>query len=308
LTNRTPAEFRNFYNEWKKTAPANDSDIIPDKPKESDNPRHAALCEELKPVLAWRALYESTDPLQTNYLQPGEFDVMFNDDGSKETVKLDTEGDLKEQSAPEIMRAIADVVFKKSHDNVICYTDYHSFTYQRERLIPDLDAPKNKETIKYWHKGKELERGRIGFGEEYKSPVFDRSMKSVTRLGTVTLSDTDLDPRNPLGSIMRFSPGQFGKSVVRRRPKKLSGRYLRLPEVQRFNLWDRLIKREDVLAANDNLDPKHAAVLEAAIAAPNFETVGYQFGYTGKTAERQGKRLTLEACKAFSEVLERVAA
>jgi hypothetical protein len=308
LTNRTPTEFRNFYNEWKKTAPANDSDIIPDKPKEPANPRHAALCDELKPLLAWKAHYESTDPLQTNYLQPGQFDVMFSDDNTKETVKLDTEGDFKEQSADEIMKAVADVVFKKRNDIVVCNADYHTFSYRRERLVPDLDAPQNKELIKYWHKGKELERGRIGFGEEYESPVFGQKMKSVTRLGTVTLSDTDLDPRNPFGSVMKFNSGQFGKPVVRREPKKLSGRYRRPPEVQRFSLWDRLIKREDGLAANDNLDPKHVAVLEAAIVAPNFETVGYQFGYTGKTAERQGKRLTLAACKAFSEVLERLAA
>jgi hypothetical protein len=144
--NRTPTEFRIVYNEWKKTAPANDSDIIPDKPKESETPRHAGLSGELKPLLDWRARYESTDPLQTNYLQAGEFDVITTDTG-KESVKLDSEGNLKEQSAAEIIRAVEDVVFKKSFDNVVCYTDYHSFTYQRERLIPDLDAPKNKETI-----------------------------------------------------------------------------------------------------------------------------------------------------------------
>jgi hypothetical protein len=284
-----PTEFRTFYNEWKKTAPANDSDIIPDKPKETENPRHAGLCDKLKPLLAWHARYESTDPLQTNYLQFGLFDVMVNGDGSKETVKLDTEGNLK-----EIMKAVADVAFKKSCDNVVCYTDYHTFTYQRERLIPDLDAPKNNE--------------QIDFGEEYESALLGLKMKSVTRLGTVTFSDTESGPLRRLGSVVRFTAGQFGKPVVRRTPKRLSGRYLPPPEVQRFNALDRLIQMEDGVAANDNLAPNHAAVLEAAITSPNFETVGNRFRFSGKTAERRGKRLTLEACKAFSEGLERLAA
>jgi hypothetical protein len=245
-----PTEFRNFYYAWKLTAPANDSDIIPDKPKVADNPRHAGLCADLKSMLAWKARYESTDPLQTNYLQHGEFDVILNDDGSKESVKQDSEGNLKEQSAEEIMAAYEDVVFKKRYDNVICYTDYCTFTYKRERLIPDLDAPKNKEPIAYWHKGKRLEHTRIDFGEEYESPVFGL-MKSVTHLGTVTFSDTDLDPRHRLGSVMRFGPGRFGKPVVRRTPKKLSGRFLPPPEVQRFNPLERLIAMEDAIAAND---------------------------------------------------------
>jgi hypothetical protein len=38
MIERTPSEFRNFYNEWKKTAPLNDSDIIPPKPRRSASP------------------------------------------------------------------------------------------------------------------------------------------------------------------------------------------------------------------------------------------------------------------------------
>jgi hypothetical protein len=309
LTNRTPTEFRNFYNEWKKTAPVNDSDIIPDKPRVSPSPRHAGMCDDLKSMLAWKALHEIIDPLQTNYLQPGKFDVIFDEDGSNTSVKLDTEGNLKEQSAEEIMKALADVLFKKSYDNVISSNEHgFLFTYLRERLIPDLDATENHEQIKYWYKGQERERERIGFGELYESAIFGVKMKSVNRLGSVTLSDTDLDSRHPLGSVTRFGPGQWGKPVVRRTPKELSGSFSRPPEVQLFNPLERLIRMEDAMAANDNLDPEHASVLDAAITSPNFETVGNRFGFTGKTAERQGKRLTMDACKAFSQVLERLAA
>ena len=65
---------------------------------------------------------------------------------------------------------------------------------------------------------------------------------------------------------------------------------------------------EDAVAANDNIDPKKAKVLDVAISSPNFEVVGNQFGYEGKTAERRGKRLVLEAAKAFDKVLEALAA
>ncbi len=272
-------------------------------------------------MLAWRALTESTDPLQTNYLQYGEFDVMFSTDGSKESVKLDSEGDLKEQSAEEIMTHYEGVVFKKRYDSIICQTDYHTFTYQRERMIPDLDDPKNFELIEYRHKGKRLFRPRIGFGEKYNSEVFSRTgglkraskekglqMESIVRLNNMEFSDTDLDLRHPLGSVMRFSQGRFGKPIVRRTPKQLSGRFLPPPEVQRFNPLERVIAMEDAVAANDNIDPKKAKVLDVAISSPNFEVVGNQFGYEGKTAERRGKRLVLEAAKAFDKVLEALAA
>jgi hypothetical protein len=69
-----------------------------------------------------------------------------------------------------------------------------------------------------------------------------------------------------------------------------------------------LIAREERIATNDNIDPKHAQVLDAAIVSPNFEAVGTQLGYSGKTAQRQGKRLVLQACKSFSEIKERFAA
>ena len=49
-------------------------------------------------------------------------------------------------------------------------------------------------------------------------------------------------------------------------------------------------------------------VLDAAIVARNFAVVGLAFGFKGKTAERHGKRLVLEASKGFSAVLQQIAA
>ena len=309
----TPTEFRNFYNEWKKTAPANDSDIIPDEPKESVSPRHAELFDKLSPLLTWKESYESTDPLQTNYLQDpnDEFidDEDHDDDKNSEGVKRDVERLMNDgPSAEQMMKAVEGIAFKTVYDNIVCQTDYAWFTYRRERLVPDLDAAQNHEpVIAYWYKQQKLLRPRVTLGIPYDSTLFKIKLASAVRFNHLKLSDTDQDERKPLGSITSW--GWYDDANKAKNAKQRGGdTFNPPPPVQILNPEELLIARQERIVANDNLDPKHAAVLDAAIVAPNFETVGCQFGYTGKTAERQGKRLTIAAAQAFSDLKQQHAA
>ena len=65
---------------------------------------------------------------------------------------------------------------------------------------------------------------------------------------------------------------------------------------------------QEATFANDNLSPERVKVLDLAIVAPNFTVVGEAFGYAGKTAERHGKSLVLDAAKGLSSVLQQLAA
>jgi hypothetical protein len=311
LTERTPTEFRNIYNEWKKNAPANDSDVIPDKPKVSASPRHAGLCADLKSMLEWRALYESTDPLRTNYIQDPNDELVDDDDHdhdkTTEGVKRDPERALKDGPSDEAMlKAVEGIAFKTVYDNIICQP---GSAYRRERLVPDLDALQNREMISYWHKGKKCERPRVEMGSPYKSVVFGGTieLKSVVRLNHMKISESDQDELRPLGSVISW--GWWSNGEKKKKAKQRGGdKYMPPPPVQILNPEELLIAREERIAANDNLAPHDAAVLDAAIVSPNFQTIGGQFGYSGKTAERQGKLLVLAACKSFYELKERLAA
>lgn len=299
MTSRTPTEFRTFYDEWKKTAPANDSDVVPDKPKASASPRHAGLCDDLKSMLAWKSTKEYSDPLQTNYLQ-NDCEMPNEDDDGKieyrDVLRALNDG----PSAEKMIAASTDgIVFKKSYDTIICYTRKGDGTVstarsRREKLIPDLQCQENFSGAS----------PKIALSNEYESAAFPGcDLRSVVRLGKVTFSDSDLGSK-PLGSVLRWNLGK----KKRGKSKGGSERFFPPPPKQYSDSLGRLIAMEDAIAANDNLTPGQINALDTAITARNFADVGKVAGFTGKTAERQGKRLVLEASKAFSVVLERLAA
>jgi hypothetical protein len=323
MIERTPTEFRNSYDEWKKTAPANDSDIIPDKPRFAESTRHAGMRLDLKSMLAWRETKESHDPLQTNFLQAGQDDDIFSDQGTKNVPKRDAECEIEDRpTINEMYKAIESVVFKTSLDSVISYSEYGPTKYLRKRLIPDLYAPQNNELIEYRGHGRKLKRPRVGYGQAYQSTAFNEKgsprkagdkrgypMWPVTRLGYLHFSDAESHPEYPRGSLVSFRPGKFGRPITEPgAPSGLSETFFPPPEIPRLDPLERLLAMEGVIAANDNLSPEHVKTLDIAVSAQNFTVVGEAFGFSRKTAERQGKRLVLEASKAFSEVLEQVAA
>jgi hypothetical protein len=322
MMERTPSEFRNFYNEWRKTAPPNDSDIIPDKPRSTKAPKLADKLTFLKAMLAWREMQESRDPLQTNFLQSGTDDEILNDDGTVTFPERDVECEWEDRpTIKEMTNVLEGVVFKKSFDNVISHSEYGPTKYLRSRLVPDRYAPENYEPVEHWKDGKKGKRPRIEF-EQYESMVFNEKgnarretdkkgylMWAITRLGTLLFSDAKSDEKYPRNSLLSWRPGKFGTPINEPgTPNGLSENFFPPPEIPRLNPLERLIAMEDAGAANDNLSPEHVMVLDTAMVAQNFTVVGEAFGFRGKTAERHGKRLVLEASKAFSDVLERLAA
>jgi hypothetical protein len=323
MIERTPTEFRDAYDQWKKTAPSNDSDILPDKPRSATAQKRADKLSFLRAILAWREMRESRDPLQTNFLQSGTDDEIANDDGTFTIPKRDIECVWEDRpTIKEMISPLGDVDFKKSYDNVISYNGHgFTFKYLRERLIPDQESSKNKELIECRVDGKKVKKPRVGYGEEYRSRVFNEKgeqleaddkgllMKSVVRLGFLEFSDAISNEIHPRGSLMKWHPGPWGE--IRNgpgTPNGLSENFFPPPEIRRLNPLERLIAIEDAIAANDNLAPDHAKTLDTVMTAGNFREVGEQFGFKGKTAERHGKRLVLEASKELSEVLERLAA
>ncbi|MDH2341545.1 hypothetical protein [Bradyrhizobium sp. SSUT77] len=296
----TPVEFRTSYNEWKKTAPANDSDIFRDN-RLAEHPRHAGMCVDLKAMLEWRDMKESRDPLQTNFLQAGKDDEIVSGDGVATLPSRDAEGEWEMRpTVDEIMKACSGVKLKTSYDHVISIRDGLRVYFLREKRIPDLDAPEN--------------RTLIGYGAHYESTVFNESgglrksdnekglpIRPIVRLGTLRFSDADGFELRPRGALL---------SQLDRRgtPYGGSSKFAAPPEITRLNPLERLVAMEVAVAANDNLAPGHMKALDATLTAKSFREVGAAFGYVGKTAERRGKQFVEHACEAFSEVLKKLAA
>jgi hypothetical protein len=295
---RTPAQFRAIYNDWRKTAPANDSDIIPDKSR-SESPRHAGMCADLKAMLAWREMKESGDPLQTNFMRAGMDDEIFDEDRTSTYPKRDVECEWEDRpTINEIMNALKGVIFKTQCDHAVMF--WRGFTVWTERRVPDTEAMEKAGALK----------ALVGYGEEYNSDVFPKSkLMSIVRLGDLRFSDARSHGRHPRGSLMYWNSGPWGQPANEPgTPNGTSENFFPPPEQRRLNPLERLIAMEDANAANDNLSPQHVKALDTALTARNFTVVGEAFGFQARTAERQGKRLVLEATKAFSAILERLAA
>ena len=268
----TPEEFRDNYKNWAKTAPARDSDIIPDSPRVKASPRHAGMCDDLKAMLAWRELKTHKDPLATNFLQTGEDDDVFLADGSKERVVRgpDSEWEIR-PTIQEMIQLISSVKFEIRPDG---------------RKVPV--------------------GGDIEYGPAYASPLFG-NLKPVMRLGGLWFNvGGDNDCRS--GSLMFWKAGakwanpidQIGTPKQTRRPPP--------PDAQRYDQEECLATQQENEFANDNLSPVDTQILNLSIISQSFKGVGEHLGYRAKTAERQGKRMTLKAVKSFAELKEKLAA
>lgn len=83
----TPTEFRTSYDEWSKSAPANDSDVIPPAPRKSVRPRHADLSKEIDVLLLWRHISATVEPLSTNWMAPDNDNFVVEDDEEPRTTR-----------------------------------------------------------------------------------------------------------------------------------------------------------------------------------------------------------------------------
>ena len=218
----------------------------------------------------------SSEPLQPNFLQSGQDDDVVLDDGTLLKTKRDVERRLETRpTINEMLNAIKSVKFEPR-------------TFRRSNGTTEVrSVPVG---------------GDIEYGKERDSSVSPGTkIKSVVRLGRLHFSDVDGHSFAPRGALL-FQSEPRGKQ------NGLSNTFFPPPESRCFDQEEYSISRQDVLFANDNTSPEHVKILDAAIIARSFAEVGEQFGFTGKTAERQGKRLVQEAAKGFTETLKRLAA
>lgn len=113
----TPTEFRDHYNEWRKTAPANDSDIIPPMPRHSASPRHKDVSSELGGVLFWQRLAKPVQLLATNWMMPADNDNEADDeedDEAREPTLVECEHVTRPEPG-EIMSGLVGVELEMRH-------------------------------------------------------------------------------------------------------------------------------------------------------------------------------------------------
>jgi hypothetical protein len=348
MIERTPTEFRSTYNEWRKTAPPNDSDIFSSKPRRSAKPRHDDLSKELQGLLFWRHVNCDVQPLSTNWMM---FD---NDNGS------DREDD--EPRAP--MRSTeCEHVIRPSEDKLMAAVEEVEF-----------------ETRIYNHKVP-IPGPNVEFGEPYKAcPPLNGYVRPIARLGTIRFATKDsvgagqnISPtrgsivgRNAEPNTWGFPPvddfgapfgsdeeqedidssNQFFADLLNAQPHRyITGERSRqrksinsfltnddrpaLPCGSR-RVSDSFIGHKITSSGDDyrtdqsadewivrtqersdiraKLSPDDTKALDTAIHASNYRDVGEAFGFRGKTAERRGKSLLLAASKSLSTLIDKAAA
>jgi hypothetical protein len=169
----TPTEFRNFYDEWKKTAPPNDSDIIPPKPRRSASPRHNDLSKELQGLLFWRHISKAVQPLSTNWMVPdNDNDAGKEDDEPRASVRSTECEHIIRPSEDEMMEAVENV-------------EYETRIYNMKVPLPGPD---------------------VEYGKEYKAcPPLKGAVRPIARIGSIRFATKDSDQNGRRQSPTRGS-------------------------------------------------------------------------------------------------------
>jgi hypothetical protein len=331
-----------------KTAPANDSDIFPPKPRRSAKPRHDDLSNELQGLLFWRRINEDVQPLSTNWMEPDNDNNFDKADDAPRTTPRSTEcsHDIR-PSEDELLSAVAGVEFESRIDNY---------------KVP-------------------LAGDDVEYGDEYKpcNPLMG-SVRAIARLGTIRFATQDSvgeghDISPTRGSIVGWCAGpnthgyfpvddfgaplgsdenqedidssnQFFADLLNAQPHRYITGTSRSPRprlvLQQSNdnrpalpcgsrrvsdsfIGHKIASDDDdchiykpadewivrIQDRNDirtKLSAEDGKALDAAIHASNYADVGKAFDFHGKRAERQGKRILLTASRNLSALIDTVAA
>lgn len=180
MIDRTPAQFRAAYNEWRKTAPPNDLDIFPPKPRRSAKPRHDDLSSELQCLLFWRHINSDVQPLSTNWMMAdNDNNVDKEDDEPRSPIRSTECEHVIRPSEDELMAAVEGVEFQTR-------------IYNDKVPIPGPDAE---------------------YGKPYKAcPPLNGYVRPIARLGTIRFATQDsvgagqnISPTR--GSVLRWNAG-----------------------------------------------------------------------------------------------------
>jgi hypothetical protein len=286
----TPTEYRMRFDEWRKTAPANDSDIIPAMPRYSGSSRHHELARALGVLLLWRYISEPAQPLSTNWLVPDNDNEYEDGDGPFRAANTSVECEqVIRPSDGEMDHAVDGVTFEIRPDG-------------RKVPVAGQNVEYGPEKAFNWH-------------SKITGMKLEGTTRPVTRLGALRFSAADSvgDGKNKTpgrGELITWQAGPeyFGRRVSDAFGAPLGG-VARGSDSNGFAEADEwLIRKERLTTLRSQLSRDDAAALDAALHASNFEDVGEAFGFKGKTAERQGKLRLLAASKNLSDLIDREAA
>lgn len=273
-TTRSPAQHRAILDAWRaENEGVLDSEIL-NAPRTSERSRHREHAQKLSGVLSWRALKETpSSPLRSNYLHAGLFD--FNDDAIGETEET-REPAFGIDSILEDRPSLLDI--------------YRSFKGVRWTIRKDGQ--------------------KVPCAGNF-SHATNQPYAPIERIGRLRFATEEGSVDYPYGSITSWiNPrnGRWEKPSCTYRKAKGSIRGESPPNFQQPDILDMLENAETLQIANDNLAREDIATLDLAMTATSFKQIGETFSHSGKTAERQGKRLVLRAAKNFDNLLKKHAA
>jgi hypothetical protein len=280
----TPSTYRTAHGAWRANAPANDSGILPRKAQSSARPRHAALADQCRSLLAWRAAFGGSD-----WTVVAEND---NDPLGEVPPLLDSEYEIRPRVS-EIMAALKDVQFdRRQHAKLDGGGDLH--------LVPV---------------GGDMERGPVHGSKDMPH--------CVTRLGSLHFSNggrTEWAPvRTETGIEMQAIRIPRG-GLVSHGNRKARDRFTRRKGAANDNtpptvgqsagassgamvFDDPVADASEAERLRQVVRPETAAVLDRALVAGNMRDIGEHLGFRGKTAERKGKEALISACAELDAVL-----
>lgn len=269
---RSATEHRLEVAEWAAKAPANDNEIF-GTARVSTSPRHSKMAEELQPIKKFFKLQETVQ---------AESDAFgaANDNEEVATLEVDRNFEIR-PTIEELLRAV---------DAEGGPEDIEYDAKGRLIRMGGLYFNKDGSLRKYWtkkgrRKPKETLRGEKGTKMPGRSISYLRLVLGPNAAALPTIG-------NPaeafLGNRIHTSSGSHKQqSDMRREEREEERRYA-------------VIKVEII---SKKISEKDARTLDVIERVQGFADVGREFGYTGKTAERQGKRFVTEAADALRPLL-----
>lgn len=276
---------------------ANDNHEPPPRKARTSSPKHAALAQQMKSLLRWRAIRGGSDWT----------DVADNDDASSGKVSWDAELEMRPRLS-EVARELEGVEFVvRRHARLGGGGGDHVVTaggdidrgpnlapLRRDERLAGKSAKQRPHAIvrigaMRFSNGRQTERGPIR-----------------NAVGEIVIGDIPI----PLGGLVDFKgrkprdrfgapKGSAGDVPAERNPSVSAGAIAFEDPVAEAQ------EAEVILAA---VKPATATLLDLALRAANFKEVGAHLGYRGKAAERRGKTALIEACAELDAVLVRLTA
>ncbi len=330
MIERTPTEFRLAYNEWNRTAPANDSDIIPDKPRRSVSPRHADLSKELQGLLFWRHLNKDVQPLSTNWMVPDNENNSEKEDDEPRTAARSRECEhVIKPSVDELVAAAANVgpnveygeeyeVSAPLDGNVRPLARLGSIRFSTHDSNQDNrdPSPPRGSIIR-----RKAEPNTLGFLPEdyFGAPLgSDEDQEDIDSSNQFFAEMLNTNPHRYLtGGSSRLvhgvaSPSRENWAVLPCGSRRVSDSFIGhkicseqddCRDDEPADEW--IVRSQERCEVRAQLSSDDTKALDTAIHASNFQEIGEAFDFEGKTAERQGIRLLMAANKNLSAVIDR---